>query len=452
VTGGCRRDRISARRLASSVAGFTSSLLLTLTLFATAQLCAVAGTAQNPSQGTANPNQPSGVATSRKLELHLGKGYVALKSDRYEEAVAEFRAALAADPKLDLRARFPLAVALFQLQKTTDARQEFLAVRRAAGPRPDVAYYLGRIDFLEGNAKAAIDELSQALKHPPFLDTAYYLGSAYLQDKQWAPAEKCLLTAAQLTPEDAHVQERLGALYQQTNRKAESEKALAKAADLRQKDLATSKLRIDCAQKLETGSLEEARAVCDQLFDTNDAARLTILGTLYGAHGDYAAAVAPLQRAAELNPKSPQMQYNVALVYFRLNRFEDARKVLEPMAKLWPDLVQINALLGAALYKLGDQPEAYRVLTRAHELDPQDPATANMLFESAIMLAEKGLARRDYSPAVDCLNAAVNLFPRDPEPHRLLAEAYRASNHPAEAADEQRKFELLSASSSHKTN
>jgi Flp pilus assembly protein TadD len=443
VTGSHKGDRISGGRRKRAASEFASGLLLIL--LAANQLWAGAAAAKDRPQVQPNPSQPSANAASSEVELHLGRGYADLKSDRYTEAITEFRAALAADPKLDLRARFPLAVALFELQNTAEARQEFLTVRRATGPRPDVAYYLGRIDLLERNAKGAIEELTQALKHPPFLDTAYYLGSAYLQDKQWVPAEKCLLAAAQLTPQDAHVYERLGALYRETDRAAESEKAFAQAAELRQKDLATSKLRIDCAQKLESGSLDQARPVCDQLLDRSDAARLTILGTLYGAHGDYAAALQPLQRAAELDPKSPQMQYNVALVYVRLNRFEDARKALDPVVKLWPDLVQINALLGAALYKLGDQPQAYRVLTRAHELDPQDSATTNMLFESAIMLAEKGLARGEYASAVAYLGEAVRLDPQDPEPHRLLADAYRASNRPSEAGDEQRQFQQLSA-------
>ena len=57
-------------------------------------------------------------ATTESAEIHIGKGYEALKNDRYEEAVSEFRAALSIDPKLVLRARFPLAVALFEWQKT----------------------------------------------------------------------------------------------------------------------------------------------------------------------------------------------------------------------------------------------------------------------------------------------------------------------------------------------
>jgi Tfp pilus assembly protein PilF len=81
-------------------------------------------------------------AAAESPDTHLGKGYDALKQDRYEEAVQEFRAALASDPSLVLRARFPLAVALFELHKPEEARREFETVRREVGDHPNVLYYL----------------------------------------------------------------------------------------------------------------------------------------------------------------------------------------------------------------------------------------------------------------------------------------------------------------------
>lgn len=391
------------------------------------------------------PEEPVSAPVAAGVEYHLGRGYADLKDDRYQEAVTEFRAALAMDPKLLLRAGFPLAVALFELRKYGEARTEFVAVRAAAGDRPDIAYYLGRIDLTEGDLADAVKELTRAASNPPFPDTAYYLGSAYLKAGQLVPAEKWLQNAARITPGDPHVHDRIAMLYQQLGRKPESEKAVAKAAELRHKDAATSKLRIDCAKELDTGSVEQARPVCEQLFDPDDPVKLTMLGTLYGAHGDYGDAVKPFRRAAELNPASPQMQYNVALVYFRLGRFAEARAALEEVAKSWPDLAQISSLLGACLFRLGEQQQAYQVLGRAHDLKPEDRATTGMLFETSVTLAERSLASRDYQASMVYLNTAAKLDPLDPEPHRLLAEVYRATGREREAAGEEQKFESLSS-------
>src|SRR2546427_1330937 len=106
--------------------------------------------------------------TSGTPEDHLGKGYDALKQDRYDAAASEFRAALEIDPTLTLRARFPLAVALFELHKSDEARRELEFIRREVGDDPNVLYYLGRLDLDARNFDAAIRNLNQAVTKPPF--------------------------------------------------------------------------------------------------------------------------------------------------------------------------------------------------------------------------------------------------------------------------------------------
>src|SRR5207245_10872304 len=84
------------------------------------------GAGENTSQKALVP-QTSAVDTP---EAHLGKAYDSLKQDRYDEAASEFRAALKLDPTLTLRARFPLAVALFEMKILYDERLECDAVYR----------------------------------------------------------------------------------------------------------------------------------------------------------------------------------------------------------------------------------------------------------------------------------------------------------------------------------
>jgi tetratricopeptide (TPR) repeat protein len=396
-------------------------------------------------------NLPPASTRQDSPESHLGSGYMDLKSDRYDDAVREFRAALELDPSLGERARFPLAVALFELQKTAEARKEFDTVRARTGDRPDVMYYLGRLDLMEGNPDAAIKDLTLAAARPPFPDTAYYLGSAYLKKGRLPEAEKWLRAAAGADPQDAHVQERLGVLYLHEGRKQDAEKAAARAAELREREAEVSRERIDCAQAL--GSSEpaqkpigdQAREVCERLYDPDDAAKLTILGTLYGQHADYAAALKPLRRAAELDPRSPQMQYNLALDYFQLGRYPEARDALLKVIALWPDLYPLHALLGATLYKLGDEAPAYQALHHAHDLNPADSETAEMLFQNCLALAETNLQSKHYQDSVRYLAEAASLAPEEPEPHRLLAEIYRATGRQSQAAEEQRQFEILLA-------
>ena len=187
--------------------------------------------------------------------------------------------------------------------------------------------------------------------------------------------------------------------------------------------------------------------VCDQLYDANNADKLTSLGTLYGQHGDLEAALKPLKRAAELAPQSPQMQYNLALTYFQLNQFENARKPLEPAIKRWPDLFQINFLYGAVLMKLGEFQPAFETLRHAHDLNPQDSATADMLYATTFDLAQENQQAHQYSEALRYFAEASKMRPEDPDPHRRMAEIYTLTGRPDQAKTEQEIADKLAGKS-----
>jgi tetratricopeptide (TPR) repeat protein len=377
------------------------------------------------------------------VEAHLGKGYDALRQDRYEVAASEFRAALKLDSNLVERARFPLGIALFEMHKAEEARREFETVRREVGDHPNVLYYLGRLDIDEGKFDSAIRNLNQAAEKPPFPDTAYYLGYAYLKQADLPSAEKWLKEAIRLNPNDSRMQYQLGIVYRKEGRAEEAEQAMAGSEALRRRDSERSQLRLECAQKLDRGPREEARAVCEQLYDPDNPDALTELGTIYAQHGDVEAALKPLQRAAELAPESPQTQYNLALAYYQVHQFAEARGPLASALKRWPDLFQLNALYGAVLMELGEDLPAYQALHHAHELNTEDSGTAGLLYMAALKLGKKGQTGGQYPDALRYLQEAAKLQPQEPEPHRVMSEIYAQTNRPAQARAEQEQADRL---------
>jgi Flp pilus assembly protein TadD len=388
--------------------------------------------------------KPTQEAASGEIaETHLGKGYDALRQDRYEIAAEEFRAALKLDPSLVEKARFPLAVALFEMHKPDEARRELEAVRAAVGDHPNVLYYLGRLDIEDGKFESAIDHLNRAAQKPPFPDTAYYLGYAYLKQGDLAAAEKWLTEAAKVNPQESRTQYQLGLLYRKTGREEEAKEAIARSDELRRRDSEMSQVRLECGQKLEHGPRDEAHAVCDQLYDPDNADRLTALGTLYAQHADVQSALKPLQRAAELAPESPQMQYNLALAYYQLHQFAEARGPLATAIARWPDIFQINALYGAVLMELGEDGLAHETLRHAHELNPEDPATARLLYMTALGLGTKSQTAGLYQDAVRYLKEAATLQPLEPDPHRAMAEIYARTGRPTEARKERERADHL---------
>jgi tetratricopeptide (TPR) repeat protein len=398
----------------------------------------ISGFAQNPEN-----DKPTSAAPVETVELHLAGGHDALKAGRYEAAVREFRAALALDPRLTVRARFPLAVALFAIHENEQARNEFETVRAEVGDHPDVMYYLGRLDLMEGKLEEAIKNLTLAAAAPPFPDTPYYLGYAYFRKRDLRSAEQWLRKAAELAPRDFRVQERLGLLYQMMGHKEDAQKAFARSAELHQSDIQTTQAALDCAQKLETKPIEDARTFCQQLFDPQDAGKLVALGMTYGQHGDYADAVEPFRRAAELEPDSYEIQYDLGLTYFRLQRYREARGPLEKAVELRMDIFEVNAPLGAVLFALGEDLRAYQVLSKAHQLKPESASVKGLLFKVATLLAQQSLNGKKYEDALRYLLKSAELRPDDTSTHRRLADVYSALGNSTKAEEERQEAQRL---------
>jgi tetratricopeptide (TPR) repeat protein len=367
--------------------------------------------------------------TRADAETHVGKGYELVKDERYREAAAEFRAALAIDPHL-VRAHYQLAVCLFALNDLKEAREEFERLQRETANDPSVRYYLGRLDLLEGNDDAAIREFASLMHDLPFADTAYYLGSAYLKKGNLTEAEKWLVQAAQAVPRDFRVPDHLARVYQKEGKKVDAEKQFALSAQLRDSYNQASRDSVACSRELETHPLAEARAACQKLYDRSDPDKLTTLGMLYGQHGYYEEALAPLQEAARLDPGSSEIQHNLGLTYFRLRRFREATGPLETAVAARPDFFGSNALLGATLYALREDAPSYQALNHAHQLNPQDVDTANLLFKVAVILAQKEFEQKKYEPSLAYLKTASELRPSDAEVRQKLVEVHRLLGRP----------------------
>ena len=321
-----------------------------------------------------------GKAQGRAIEAHLGKGTQFMQQQLFEAAAAEFEQAVTLSPR-DPRAHFQYAVCLLALGRNDEARQHFDRVQKLAGDSPFLTYYLGRLDLLSNDFASAIRRLSSVAEHPPFPDTAFHLGVAYISSGNDAEGIKWLERAVQLTPQDYRVHYRLGRAYSSAGRDQEAARQLELYSRLRDEHKTTEKDVRDCSSALHAGPLEAAREVCHRMFDPNDPEKLTLLGQLYGDAGAFRDALDPLKRAAELDPKSFDAWHNLGVTYFRLQQYAEARVPLETAVKLRPEFYGSVVTLGATLYMLGDDAAALPVLEHAHRLNPADAQTNAVLEE-----------------------------------------------------------------------
>ena len=311
-------------------------------------------------------------------EAHLSRGVQLMQEQLFEAAANEFEQAVAlnaADPKAHLE----FAVCLLSLGRNEEARRQFEQVRKLAGESRYVTYYLGRLDLLANDYVSAIKRLSSVAEDPPFPDTAFHLGVAYISSGDVEQGTKWLERAAKLLPRDYRVHYRLARAYSSGGHEQEANREYGLYTQLRDEHKNTEKDVRDCAGALRAEPLADARAVCRRIDDPNDADKLTLIGQLFGDAGAFAEALEPLTRAVQLDPNSFEAWHNLGVTYFRLNQYKEARAPLEKAVALRPEFYGSVVLLGATLYMLGDDAAALPVLERAHRLNPADAQTTAVL-------------------------------------------------------------------------
>jgi Flp pilus assembly protein TadD len=311
-------------------------------------------------------------------EAHLSRGMQLMQEQLFEAAASEFEQSLALNAK-DPKAHFEFAVCLLALGRNDEARRQFEQVQKLAGESRYVTYYLGRLDLLANDYASAIQHLGSVADDPPFPDTAFHLGVAYISSGDVAAGTKWLERAVKLLPRDYRVYYRLARAYSGAGREKEATREYDLYTQLRDEHKNTEKDVRDCTSALRAEPLASAREVCHRIYDPNDPDKLTLLGQLFGDAGAFAEALEPLNRAVQLDPNSFEAWHNLGVTYFRLNQYKEARPPLEKAVALRPEFYGSVVLLGATLYMLGDDDAALPVLEHAHRLNPTDAQTAAVL-------------------------------------------------------------------------
>jgi len=366
------------------------------------------------------------------LEAHVGKGYELIQTHQYLEASKEFLTALTLNPSL-VRVRYQLALCYFALKQWKDAREQFERLNQETKGDPRVTYYLGRLDLLEERTDSAIGRLARIASSPPFPDTPYYLGAAYLKSGELKSAENQFKLAAKLAPRDFRVPDHLARVYMKTGRRSDAEGQFKISAALRERYNVGTEQAIDCNQAFASQPAATAVSICQKLFDPDDPDKLVTLALIYGNRRLYTESLDPLERAAGLDPDSFEIQHDLGLSYFRLGRYSEAREPLERAVALRPDYFGSNALLGATLFALNDDAAGFRILSHAHQLDPGDGDVKELLFKLSVRLGHGKFLNKDYAGCLSYLQEAARLHPEDREVHLQIAEVSRLMREDAQA-------------------
>ncbi len=319
------------------------------------------------------------------LAAHANLGLVFDSLGRFDEAVAQFRAAVALAPG-DRSLRTNLAMAYYQKGDLPNAIREFSSLLKDAPGDIQTTTLLGNCYVRQGHPVQAVSLLTPlAASHPDDVSLQLTLG--------WA------LVRAGRTKEGL---ERIDKLAQQTN-SAEAYMGAA-TAQLRLEALDQARRNVDAALRLnphlrglhtlsgmiaeDFGDYEGAEAAFEKELESNpsDFSAQLNLGSILYSQRKLDAAREHLERALELAPASSQALYDLALVERAQGHMEAAVKDLEKVAGKDPQWMEPHVELAALYYRLNRPQEGarekqivdrlaneQRTSSKAREVNPQTP-------------------------------------------------------------------------------
>lgn len=314
----------------------------------------------------------------------------------------------------------------------------FAAGQQAAPSNPSPEFAEARQLIQQGKADAAIAELKAIeARDPATKGLAFELGVAYYKTSNSPKAIEYLKKASAEDPGNGEAVQLLGMSYYAGGHPADAIPLLEKVQGW------ISRANVDGYYILgtcyiQTRNYDQARKSFAKMFDVPPdsaaaylfTARMLLRQEYDPVAEDYA------EKAATLDPKLPLVHFLLGELYLYKSRLP------ESIAEFQKEIA-INPANAATYYKLADAysrvqrfDDAQRLLQCSIRLD----ATSSVPFILMGKVLEK---KGDYDLAVLSLKHAVTMEPNNPTTHHLLGQAYRDMGKKEEAETELKLAEQL---------
>jgi tetratricopeptide (TPR) repeat protein len=226
---------------------------------------------------------------------------------------------------------------------------------------------LGISYYLAGNPAAAIPLLEkvQTWYSRANVDAAYILGQCYIQTKDYPHARQAFAKMFDLAPDSA-------GSYLLTARMLFRQEFEPVALEYAQKAIALDP-RLPLAHQL--------------------------LGEIHLFQSQIPDAVSDFRAELAINPGNAQTFYKLADAYSRIQKFDDAEKLLQRSIWLDPTATGPYVLMGKVLEKKGEPELAVRALRHAAAMDPNNAITHHLLGQAYRDLGNTEEAERELKLA-----------------------------------------------------
>lgn len=304
-------------------------------------------------------------------EAHNMLGMVRVRQNRQSEAVAEFKKAIALEPRF-FTPRLHLA-AIYRAQKqNTLAVEEYQAVIKVA-PSLNLGYLeLADYYLAAGSTKDAMAVLQKWKDTDPANPEApNAMGLAYASQKQYDKALGEFDAALKISPKFTQATKNKADAYALKGDVKAAVEAYEATIRTNPKYLeAYVRLGLLYHQNNDRGKAIETfrRAIA---VDPSYPLAYNDLAWILAQEGkELDEALKLAQTAVKLAPRYADAQDTLGFVYFRMARYDDAIRVLGTAKSLRPNHAETLAFLGMAYYEKGMRQEALPNLTAALELNP----------------------------------------------------------------------------------
>ena len=394
--------------------------------------------------------------------LHMQFGRAYLNSDFQNDAVEEFKKAIAKDDRLP-GVHYSLAAAYLSTagnSKLPEAEAE-LSKEIANFPQDAAAYAaLGHLLAGQHHGSAGDAEAEKDLKRATELDPKspdgfFYLGQFYADLKRLPEAEAALRQSIALTTDVSRntfqVQKAhylLGRLLMQTGQTEEGSQEIAASHALMQQNLVRDQNQLSdylqekrsaqtagMGQDLPRTEEKPADAEALQQVDALEkqlqpviADSYNNLGAIAGSKGNATAALRYFEQAEEWNPALPGLDYNLGRAAFAAGAFAQAVGPVSRYLEAHPEEDGARAVLGLSQFNTKDYAGARKTL---EPLVGKSGAAPQLQFAYAVSLIQTG----DASGGVERLRVLEKADPGVAEVHRALGEAYVSTKAPGAAEE-----------------
>jgi tetratricopeptide (TPR) repeat protein len=291
---------------------------------------------------------------------------------QYEAAIAQLQELQSHDPQLKGVSR-ELGTAYYKKGDYIKAMASLQqALKEDAGDKESVQL-LGLSNYLSGRPAEAIPLLEKVQGWYPRanVDASYILGLCYIQTKNYPQARQAFARMFDVQPESA-------AAYLFTARML-----LRQEFDLIAEEYAQKAIALD------------PRLPLAHFF----------LGELHLFKSRVPEAIADFQAELALNPGHAETYYKLADAYSRVQKYDDAERLLQ--RSIWLDATSTGPyiLMGKVLQKKGESELAVRALQHALGMDPNNSVTHHLLGQAYRDMGRNEDAERELKIAQQ-LNAA----------------------------------------------